>query len=126
MDSPRIEIMKRFRKFLQTFTKPQQTELYYLSMIKQMIRLNECSIEIDYNYLASIEHVLAFFLPEAPKEVISIFNKALTDYVFSLYPNYSRIQPKICARISNLPLIEEIHMLRQLHLNQLVRVPGVV
>lgn len=80
MESPRLEIVKRFKKFLITFTKPKSTEVYFLNMIKQMIRRNECSVEIDYNYLASREHVLAFFLPEAPKEMISILDSVIVEW----------------------------------------------
>jgi len=126
MPAPKVEIMKRFRKFLSTFTAPKKDGLHFTDLIKQMIRLNANSIEIDYNYLAHTEHVLAYFLPDAPREMINIFDEVLSAHVFGMYPNYARIQPKIYSRISNLPLIEEVRLLRQVHLNQLVRVPGVV
>jgi len=32
---------------------------------------------IDYNILASQEHVLAYFLPEAPLEVLKIFDEVI-------------------------------------------------
>ncbi|KAK2182088.1 hypothetical protein NP493_367g01023 [Ridgeia piscesae] len=72
------------------------------------------------------EHVLAYFLPEAPTEMLKIFDEAAKDVVLSMYPRYNQIVTDIHVRISDLPLIEEIRSLRQLHLNQLIRTSGVV
>ena len=33
---------------------------------------------MDYNVLASQEHVLAYFLPEAPAEMLKIFDEVRT------------------------------------------------
>jgi DNA replication licensing factor MCM2 len=38
---------------------------------------NRSSIEIQYNNLAEAENVLAYFLPEAPLEMLKIMNEAL-------------------------------------------------
>ncbi|KAJ8301240.1 hypothetical protein KUTeg_020227 [Tegillarca granosa] len=81
---------------------------------------------IDYNMLASVEQVLAYFLPEAPTEMLLNFDEAAKDVVLSMYPNYERIAKEIHVRIAELPLIEELRSLRQLHLNQLIRTSGVV
>jgi len=42
-----------------------------------LISANKASLIIDYNILASQEHVLAYFLPEAPLEVLKIFDEVL-------------------------------------------------
>ena len=46
--------------------------------------------------------------------------------VLSLFPLYERITKEIHVRIVNLPLNEDIRSLRQIHLNQLITVGGVV
>ena len=37
--------------------------------------VNRESLEVDYNLLASHEQVLAYFLPEAPTEMLKIFDE---------------------------------------------------
>ena len=70
--------------------------------------------------------MLAYFLPEAPTDVLQIFNEAAKDVVIKLFPNYERIAREIHVRITDLPLMEDLRSLRQLHLNQLIRTSGVV
>ena len=43
-----------------------------------------------------------------------------------MFPHYERIAKEIHVRISDLPLVEELRSLRQLHLRQLIRTHGVV
>merc|ERR1719430_1779642 len=94
--------------------------------IREMCKANRSSFEVDYNILASECQTLAYFLPEAPREVLEIFDEAAKKVVLSIYPNYERIAADIKVRISELPLVEELRSLRQLHLNQLIRTSGVV
>lgn len=70
--------------------------------------------------------MLAYFLPEAPLEMLAIFDEATKDIVLAMFPQYERISKEIHVRITDLPLVEDIRSLRQLHLNQLVRTHGVV
>lgn len=71
-------------------------------------------------------YVLALFLPEAPTEMLEIFDEAAKTVVLGMFPQYERISKEIHVRISELPLVEELRSLRQLHLNQLIRTSGVV
>lgn len=87
---------------------------------------NKQSFEVDYEMLAQEEQVLAYFLPEAPLEILEIFNQAGRDVVLSMFPAYERIHKEIFIRITNLPLLEDIRSLRTLHLNQLIRTRGVI
>uniref|UniRef100_A0AAX7VDQ6 DNA replication licensing factor MCM2 n=1 Tax=Astatotilapia calliptera TaxID=8154 RepID=A0AAX7VDQ6_ASTCA len=89
-------------------------------------RHNKESLVVNYEDLAAREHVLAYFLPEAPAEMLKIFDEAAKEVVLAMYPKYDRIAYEIHVRICNLPLVEEIRSLRQLHLNQLIRTSGVV
>lgn len=73
---------------------------------------NKESLIVDYNLLASSQEVLAFFLPEAPIEMLQIFDEAAKSVILSMYPKYENIAKEIHVRISELPLIEEIRSLR--------------
>lgn len=125
MLGPRTEIHNRFKNFLRTFVDGRGHNLYR-EKIRQMCEENRQSFEVDYNALASEEQVLAYFLPEAPTEMLQIFDETAKDVVLSMFPQYGRIAKDIHVRITDLPLIEEIRSLRQLHLNQLIRTSGVV
>lgn len=81
----------------------------------------KASIEVCYSELAQGEQTLAFFLPETPQELLKILDQGLKDVVGVLYKNYKEVKQDFHIRISNLPLLENIRTLRQLHLNQMVR-----
>lgn len=98
----------------------------YREKIRTMCEENRASFEVDYNILASECQVLAYFLPEAPTEVLEIFDEAAKNVVLSMFPKYEAIAKEIHVRITDLPLVEELRSLRQLHLNQLIRTSGVV
>ena len=122
---PRKEVYNRFRNFLRTYVDDRGTNLYH-EKIKAMCQKNQASFEVDYNTLASECQVLAYFLPEAPTEVLLIFDEAAQSVVSNMFPHYGRIANDIHVRITDLPLVEDIRSLRQLHLNQLIRTSGVV
>lgn len=67
---------------------------------------------VNYEDLAAQEHVLAYFLPEAPAEMLKIFDEAAKEVVLAMYPKYDRIAQEIHVRISHLPLVEELRSLR--------------
>ncbi|XP_029633599.1 DNA replication licensing factor mcm2 [Octopus sinensis] len=123
--APKTEIKNRFKNFLRTFIDSKGHNVYR-EKIRQMVEANKQSLVIDYNMLASAEQVLAYFLPEAPAEILPTFDEAAKEVVLNMYPNYERIAKEIHIRIAELPLIEDIRSLRQLHLNQLIRTSGVV
>ncbi|XP_064614879.1 DNA replication licensing factor mcm2-like [Liolophura sinensis] len=125
MLGPKTEIKNRFKNFLRTFVDAKGHNVYR-EKIRQMVEANRESLVIDYNMLASAEQVLAYFLPEAPAEMLINFDEAAKEVVFNMYPNYEKIAKEIHVRIAELPLIEELRSLRQLHLNQLIRTSGVV
>merc|ERR1719367_1658715 len=122
---PRTECLNRFKNFLRTYVDSRGHSLYK-EKIRTMCEENRASFEVDYNILASECQVLAYFLPEAPTEVLTIFDEAAKSVVLSMFPRYERIAAEIHVRITDLPLVEELRSLRQLHLNQLIRTSGVV
>lgn len=73
---------------------------------------NKESLVVNYEDLAAREHVLAYFLPEAPTEMLKIFDEAAKEVVLAMYPKYDRIAHEIHVRICNLPLVEELRSLR--------------
>ncbi|RMX61533.1 hypothetical protein pdam_00013734 [Pocillopora damicornis] len=125
MQAPRLEIKNRFKQFLRSFVDDQGKSVYR-EKISQMCEANKQSLVIDYNILANEQQVLAYFLPEAPSEVLQIFDEGAKEVVLAMFPNYDRITSDIHVRISDLPLMEELRSLRQLHVNQLIRTCGVV
>jgi DNA replication licensing factor MCM2 len=125
MIGPRTEIYNRFKNFLKTIVDENGHNVFR-EKIRYMVEANHQSLIVDYNLLYQSEEVLAYFLVEAPLEMLQIFDEAAKDYVFSLYPHYHKIAKEIHVRISDLPLVEELRSLRQLHLNQLVRTNGVI
>ncbi|RUS83603.1 hypothetical protein EGW08_008622 [Elysia chlorotica] len=125
MRGPRTEVKHRFKNFLRSFVDEKGHNVYR-EKIRQMVEGNKESLVIDYNMLATMEQVLAYFLPEAPTEMLSILDEGASEVVFETYPNYKQITPAIHVRVADLPLIEDIRSLRQLHLNQLIRTNGVV
>lgn len=122
---PKREIYNRFRNFLKTHVDDNGKNTFR-EKIRQMSEENNCSFEVDYTILSGEEQVLAYFLPEAPIEMLEIFNEAAKEVVLSMFPMYERIHKNIYVRITGLPLIEEIRSLRQMHLNQMIRTHGVV
>ncbi|XP_041048457.1 DNA replication licensing factor MCM2 [Carcharodon carcharias] len=125
MTAPRLEIYHRFKNFLRTHVDEHGHNVFK-EKISDMCKENRESLVVNYEDLAAREHVLAYFLPEAPAEMLKIFDEAAKEVVLSMYPKYDRIAKEIHVRISSLPLVEELRSLRQLHLNQLIRTSGVV
>ena len=101
-------------------------KLVFKEVIRQVVNNNLQSLPVSYSLIASREQALALFLPEAPKEVLDIFNEAAKEIILVMYPEYYKIHEQIFVRITGLPLVEDLRSLRQLHLNQLVRTQGVV
>ncbi|KAM9324411.1 DNA replication licensing factor MCM2 [Gastrophryne carolinensis] len=125
MAATRLEIYHRFKNFLRTHVDEHGHNVFK-EKISDMCKDNKESLVVNYEDLAAREHVLAYFLPEAPAEMLKIFDEAAKEVVLVMYPKYDRIAREIHVRISNLPLVEELRSLRQLHLNQLIRTSGVV
>uniref|UniRef100_A0AAZ3RPA7 DNA replication licensing factor MCM2 n=1 Tax=Oncorhynchus tshawytscha TaxID=74940 RepID=A0AAZ3RPA7_ONCTS len=125
MAAPRLEIYHRFKNFLRTHVDENGHNVFK-EKISDMCKENKESLVVNYEDLAAREHVLAYFLPEAPTEMLKIFDEAAKEVVLAMYPKYDRIAQEIHVRICNLPLVEELRSLRQLHLNQLIRTSGVV
>jgi DNA replication licensing factor MCM2 len=120
-DRTRREIKRRFRAFL-------EADEYHSRGIRSMCANNMASFEISYQNLSSHVPILAIWVADAPRDVIEIFDEVANELVLSsdFFPDYSKIRHEIHIRIRDLPIIDTLRDLRQNHLNQLVRVNGVV
>lgn len=125
MMGPRTEIRNRFKNFLRTYVN-SKGQYVYKDSIRRMCENNQSSFNMEFPNLAGKEHVLAYFLPEAPFQMLEIFDEVAKETVLAIYPSYERVTSEIHVRISDLPLIEELRTFRKLHVNQLVRTQGVV
>lgn len=111
MVGPRTEIMNRFKNFLRTYVN-NKGQIVYKERIRRMCESNQSSFVVEFPILANKEHVLAYFLPEAPTQMLEIFDIVAKEFVLQLYPSYERVTSEIHVRISDLPLIEELRTFR--------------
>lgn len=72
----------------------------------------QSSFIVEFTVLASKEHVLAYFLPEAPFQMLEIFDEVAKNFVLQIFPSYQRVTTEIHVRISELPLIEDLRTFR--------------
>ena len=118
-------IKREFKSFLTEFTSPTG-ESVYGNRIRTLGEVNAESLEVSYDHLSTSKAILAYFLANAPTEMLKLFDEVAMDVTLLHYPDYERIHSEIHVRISDLPVHYTLRQLRQTHLNCLVRVSGVV
>lgn len=119
------EIRNRFKNLLRTYVDDCGRSVFK-EKLRTMTEMNLQSFELEYMILAKEQPALAIFLVDAPNLVLDIINPAAKEVVLSMYPSYDRIASEIYVRIRDLQFVDEIRDLRQHHLDQLIRVSGVV
>ena len=139
----RREVQRKFRNFLISFTgeldddenpeepkskKKSKTKApsIYLDQIRNMCSANKATLNISYLDLMNSEPTLAIWMIEAPRDMLQVLNEAATRQTYRLFPSYGAIQDEIFVRIANLPVMDSLRALRKTHLENLVRVQGVV
>ncbi|CAI9768795.1 unnamed protein product [Fraxinus pennsylvanica] len=127
-DEVRRFIAKKFKEFLLTYVNPKSEhgDFEYLRQINEMVSVNKCSLEIDYKQFIYIHPNIAIWLADAPQSVLEVMEEVANKVVFDLHPNYKKIHQKIYVRITNLPVYDQIRNIRQIHLNTMIRIGGVV
>ncbi|GJN40222.1 hypothetical protein PR202_gb29406 [Eleusine coracana subsp. coracana] len=127
-DEVRRFIGKKFKEFLLTYVNPknEQGEFEYVRLINEMVLANKCSLEIDYKQFIYIHPNIAIWLADAPQSVLEVMEEVAKNVVFDLHKNYRNIHQKIYVRITNLPVYDQIRYIRQIHLNTMIRIGGVV
>lgn len=118
-------IGREFRAFLTEYTDEHGTSVYG-TRIRTLGEVNAETLEVNYDHLASSKATLAYFLANAPAEMLKIFDTVAMDVTLIHYPEYERIHAEIHVRVTDLPIQYTLRQLRQSHLNCLVRVSGVV
>ena len=91
-----------------------------------MCSANEQSLQVSYLKLSYTAPLLAIWLADAPREMLSIFDKVAWECVLDQFPMYNAIHHEVFVRITELPIEDKLRDLRQLHLNALIKVAGVV
>ncbi|KAH9302023.1 hypothetical protein KI387_013606, partial [Taxus chinensis] len=127
-DEVRRFIAKKFRQFLDSYVnqKGGNGELEYVRLINEMVAANKCSLEIDYKQFIFTHPNIAIWLADAPQSVLEVMEEVAENVVWRLHPNYKNIHDKIYVRITNLPVYDQIRNIRQVHLNTMIRIGGVV
>ncbi|CAN6929857.1 unnamed protein product [Brassica oleracea] len=125
-DEVRRFIAKKFRDFLLTFVKPNSENGEYVRLINEMVSANKCSLEIDYKEFIHVHPNIAIWLADAPQPVLEVMEEVSEKVIFDLHPNYKNIHQKIYVRVTNLPVNDQIRNIRQIHLNTMIRIGGVV
>ena len=118
-------IFREFKSFLTEFVDEKGSSVYG-TRIRTLGEVNAESLEVSYDHLTSSKAILAYFLANAPAEMLEIFDRVAMDVTLLHYPDYEKIHSEIHVRISDLPVHYTLRQLRQTHLNCLVRVSGVV
>ncbi|KAL6409017.1 DNA replication licensing factor mcm2 [Ilyonectria robusta] len=118
-------IKREFKAFLTSYTDTSGSSVYG-NRIRTLGEVNAESLEVSYEHLSESKAILAYFLANAPAEMLKLFDDVAMDVVLLHYPDYERIHSEIHVRIFDLPVHYTLRQLRQSHLNCLVRVSGVV
>ncbi|KAI9505952.1 DNA replication licensing factor MCM2 [Coemansia spiralis] len=122
---PRQTIAREFRRFLLSYVDHDGASVYG-ERIRRLGAGNAESLEVTYAHLARARPLLAYFLANAPREMLAIMDDVAMDAVLTMFPDYARIRSEIHVRVAELPTTCSLRDLRQSQLNCLVRVSGVV
>ncbi|BFZ58055.1 MCM DNA helicase complex subunit [Savitreella phatthalungensis] len=125
VDNVRRAIAREFKKFLLEYTDENGISVYG-NRIRTLGEVNSESLEVSYAHLAESKGTLAYFLAAAPEEMLKILDIVAMEATLLFYPDYERIHSEVHVRITDLPKTFTLRELRQVHLNGLVKVSGVV
>jgi DNA replication licensing factor MCM2 len=123
-DTLRQDINLKFQQFLRNFKLDGRK--VYIYHLNELARTGGKSLEIDYREMASMMPNICVWLADAPRMMLELLNKSVCSLFDELYPNNSLENPEISIRITNVPVCDSIRNLRQIQLNILVCVSGVV
>lgn len=126
LPSVQRSVAREFKSFLLEFVDTEANTSIYGTRIRTLGEINGESLEISYRHLADTKAVLAYFLANAPTEILQIFDAVAMEAVLLHYQDYERIHAEIHVRVTDVPAVFTLRDLRQSHLNALVRVSGVV
>ncbi|KAF2876361.1 MCM2/3/5 family-domain-containing protein [Massariosphaeria phaeospora] len=118
-------IAREFKSFLTEYTTEDGNSVYG-TRLQKLGEINAESLEVSFDHLAESKATLAYFVANAPTEILKIFDQVAMEVTLLHYPDYERIHSEIHVRMTDVPVQYTLRQLRQSHLNSLVRVSGVV
>lgn len=127
VNTPAVQrtIKREFKAFLTSYVDEKGAS-FYGERIRDLGENNYESLEVSYNHLSDTKAVLAYFLANAPAEMVKLFDQVAMEVVLLHFPSYDNIHSEVHVRIYDVPVHYTLRQLRQSHLNCLVRVTGVV
>jgi DNA replication licensing factor MCM2 len=124
-EQTKAEVCRRFRWFLDNFSDAKGNNVHQYK-IETMCADNKQSLDVSYLNMTQAVPLLAVWVADAPREMLSLMNQVAKDKVLQMYPDYEGIHDEIYVRITDFPILDSLRDLRHEHLNVLVRVSGVV
>ena len=118
-------IQRQFNQFLRNY-RNETGSIVYEDKIHEMCQNNKQSLEVVFNHLSSKYPTLAIWLAEEPGLMLPILNIVAGELVGEVYPDYHKIHDQIFVRVRDLPVEDKLRDLRQVHLNALIKIRGVV
>lgn len=118
-------VAREFKAFLTEYVDEQGISIYG-DRVKTLGEINAESLEVSFAHLTEVKATLAYWVANAPTELLKIFDQVAMDVVLYHYPDYQRIHSEVHVRMTDIPVGLTLRQLRQTHLNCLVRVSGVV
>ena len=97
-----------------------------LNDTEQVFAVNSESLEVSFLHLSDSKAILSYFLANSPSSMLPLFDAVALAVILLYYPAYTRIHAEVHVRITELPTSYTLRDLRQVHLDALVRVSGVV
>lgn len=119
-------VRKSFSNFLRNFKDEQTGVSVYEERIREMCSNNKQSLEVTFTHLSEKYPFLAIWLAEVPMLMLPILNEVALEVTVELFPDYLQIHSTIYARIRDMPIEDKLRDLRQIHLNSLIKIRGVV
>ncbi|ODQ48204.1 hypothetical protein PICMEDRAFT_16015 [Pichia membranifaciens NRRL Y-2026] len=118
-------IAREFKSFLLEFVDDKGRSVYG-PKIREMGESNSESLEVSYSHLLNSKAILADFLRQCPEEMLKIFDVVAMEATEIHYSDYTQIHSEIHVRITDYYEMLNLRDLRQNHLNNLVKIRGVV
>lgn len=118
-------IAREFKSFLLEYVDENGRSVYG-PRIREMGEANSESLEVSFAHLLSSKAILADFLRQCPEEMLKIFDVVAMEATEIHYSDYTRIHSEIHVRITEYNDLINLRDLRQSHLNNLIKIRGVV
>jgi DNA replication licensing factor MCM2 len=118
-------IAREFKSFLLEFVDENGRSVYG-PRIREMGEANSESLEVSFHHLLTSKAILADFLRQCPEEMLKIFDVVAMEATEIHYADYTQIHSEIHVRITDYYDLLNLRDLRQDHLNNLIKIRGVV